>query len=182
MVAARPAIKFTYEDYRNTPEGERYELLDGELIMPPAPSIGHQRIDTSLGSLLHTFVKKMGLGEVFHAPTDVVFTDTNVVQPDILYVSNERSHVITTDNIRGAPNLIVEILSPSTARYDRTLKRTLYARHGVGEYWLADPHDKTVTVMLLGAGGFKVAAIYGEGDTLTSPTLEGLRLNLDEIF
>ncbi len=182
MVAARPEIKFTYEDYRNTREDERYELLDGELIMAAAPNMTHQRVIIRLGTRLHTFVEDRDLGESFHTPTDVVLSDTNVVQPDILYVSNERSHVITTDNIRGAPDLIVEILSPSTARYDRTLKRTLYARHGVREYWLADPYDKTVTVMLLGAGGFDVAAIYGEGDTLTSPTLEGLRLNLDEIF
>ena len=84
--------------------------------------------------------------------------------------------------MQGAPDLVVEILSPSTAGRDRTLKRSLYARHGVGEYWLVDPDDETVTVMALGEGGFETAAVYRKGQTLTSSTLPGFAVGLDEIF
>ncbi len=174
MVSPNPAIKFTYEDYQHTPEDQRFELLDGELTMVPAPNLRHQRIGTRLGALLHAFVQERDLGEVFHAPCDVVLSNTDVVQPDLLFVSEERAHLLLGgDNVLGAPDLVVEILSPSTAGRDRTLKRALYAKHGVKEYWLVDPDARTVTVLRLGAGDFEVAAIYGEGQTMASPTLSG---------
>ncbi len=174
MVSPNPAIKFTYEDYQHTPEDQRFELLDGELTMVPAPNLRHQRIGTRLGALLHAFVQERDLGEVFHAPCDVVLSNTDVVQPDLLFVSEERAHLLLGgDNVLGAPDLVVEILSPSTAGRDRTLKRALYAKHGVKEYWLVDPDARTVTVLRLGAGDFQVAAIYGEGQTMASPTLSG---------
>ena len=182
MVITAPVRKLTYADYCRTPDDERYELLDGELIMVPAPSTGHQRIDTKLGWRLAQFVEQKSLGEVFFAPCDVVLSDINVVQPDLLFVSNARAHIITADNVQGPPDLVVEILSPSTAHRDRTLKRTLYAQYGVPEYWLVDPDARTVTVLRLGAAGFTVVAQYGAGDTLTSPTLPGFTVNLDDIF
>ena len=124
MLSPNPAVKFTYEDYQHTPEDKRYELLDGELIMVPAPNLEHQRIGIRLGALLHGFVQERGLGEVFHAPCDVVLSNTDVVQPDLLFVSNERAHLLLGGaNVLGAPDLVVEILSPSTAGRDRTLKR-----------------------------------------------------------
>ena len=183
MITPNPAIKFTLEDYKHTPDDKRYELLDGELIMAPAPNLGHQRIDMNLGSSLHAFVKERGLGEVLSAPCDVVLSNTDVVQPDLLFVSREREHILLGgENVLGAPDLVVEILSPSTAGRDRTVKSALYARHGVSEYWLADPEARTIMVMLLGEAGFEVEAIYGKGHTLTSPTLRGFEVNLDEIF
>ncbi len=182
MVIAPPTIKRTYADYCRTPDDERYELLDGELVMVPAPSTGHQRIDTRLGALLHVFVNEKDLGEVFHAPFDVVLSETDVVQPDLLFISNERAYIITPANARGAPDLVVEILSPSTATRDRTRKRALYARYGVREYWLVDPDTRTVTVLLLDDGAFAEVARYGAGQTLTSPTLAGFTANLDDIF
>ena len=183
MTIPNPAIKFTYEDYRHTPDDKRYELLDGDLIMAPAPSIGHQRVDMKLGSLLHAFVNERRLGEVLSAPCDVVLSNTDVVQPDLLFVSRERAHIlIGGDNVQGAPDLVVEILSPSTASRDKTLKRSLYARHGVLEYWLVDPNVQTVDVMVLGDGGLETVAVYGKDQTLTSPMLEGLAVDLDEIF
>ncbi len=183
MVSPNPAIKFTYEDYQHTPEDQRFELLDGELTMVPAPNLRHQRIGTRLGALLHAFVQERDLGEVFHAPCDVVLSNTDVVQPDLLFVSEERAHLLLGgDNVLGAPDLVVEILSPSTAGRDRTLKRALYAKHGVKEYWLVDPDARTVTVLRLGAGDFEVAAIYGEGQTMASPTLSGFRADLDEFL
>ena len=144
MVGVRPATKLTYEDYRKTPDDERWELLNGELIMPPSPTIAHQRVSRRLERRLDTFVEERGLGEVFYAPCDVVLSDVNVVQPDLLFVSTEQAHIITRENIRGAPDLVVEILSPSTASRDWRDKLDLYAEHGVKEYWVVDPDAQRV--------------------------------------
>ena len=183
MLSPNPAVKFTYEDYQHTPEDKRYELLDGELIMVPAPNLGHQRIGIRLGTRLYTFVEARGLGEVFFAPCDVVLSNTDVVQPDLLFVSNERAYLLLGGaNVLGAPDLVVEILSPSTAGRDRMLKCALYAKHSVKEYWLVDPDARTVTVLRLGEDAFEVEAIYGEGQTMTSPMLAGFAVNLNEIF
>ena len=182
MAVPNPQIKFTYEDYVNTPEDKRYELLDGDLIMTPAPGELHQRVSILLGWRLVQFVTGHGLGRVYQAPFDVVLSNTDVVQPDLLFVSAKRAHVITPANVRGAPDLVVEILSPSTAERDRTLKRTLYARHGVSEYWIVDTEAGNITVLLLRRGGFEVAGVYGEGDTLTSPALPGFALSIDDLW
>ncbi len=183
MIPPNPAVKLTYEDYRHTPEDQRFELLDGELIPAPAPNLRHQRIGTRLEALLHAFVQHEGLGEVYPAPCDVVLSNTDVVQPDLLFVSDERGHLLLGgDNVLGAPDLVVEILSPATAGRDRTLKRALYARHGVKEYWLVDPDARTVTVLGLGAGDFEVVGVYGEGQTMSSPTLSGFSAGLDEFL
>ena len=183
MLTPNPAIKFTYEDYKHTPDDKRYELLDGELIMAPAPNLGHQDVAARLGWRLMRFVEEKDLGKAFPAPCDVVLSNTDVVQPDLLFVSREREHVLLGgENVMGPPDLVVEILSPSTSARDRTVKSVLYARHGVSEYWLADPEAKTITVMLLGESGFELEAIYGKGQTLTSPTLRGFEVDLDEIF
>ena len=183
MATATIAIKpkLTYEDYASLPDDERYELINGELIPMPSPKKIHQRLILDLSWILRR-LEEMGLGELFIAPFDVILSRFNVVQPDLFFVSGARAHIITEDNIRGAPDLVVEILSPSTADYDRTTKRNLYARHGVGEYWLIDPYAKTVTVLTLGANGYDTYAVFGEGDTLTSPTLAGFALNLSDLF
>ena len=175
--------KLTYEDYLNTPDDERYELINGELIMAPSPRWAHQYADMEIGSILHTFVKRHNLGVVCSAPFDVVLSDTDVVQPDLLFVSRERLHIITENNIQGAPDLAVEILSPSTSARDRGYKRDLYAKHGVKEYWQVDTDAKRITVLSLNADGdYDVVAVYGVGQTLVSPLLPGFALNLDEIF
>ena len=174
--------KFTYQDYLKTSDDERYELLDGELIIMPAPSIAHQHVAMKLGTRLDTFVEEGNLGVVYSAPTDVVLSDTDVVQPDLLFISLERSHIITPANIQGAPDLIVEIRSDSTAERDGTLKRELYAEHDVKEYWLVDPEAMTIIVLLLGEGGYAEVAAHRMGQALTSPTLRGFSVDLDEIF
>ena len=181
MVSVKIKNKFTYEDYKNAPDDRRYELLDGELILVPAPNMFHQTTSKKLFWKLQP-VEERGLGWVFYAPTDVKFTNTDTVQPDMVFVSSERSHIITEDNIRGAPDLVIEILSPSTAARDRTFKRALYERHGVNEYWMVDNDARNITVLLLGESGYELAGIYGEGQTLTSPTLSGFSLDLDDIF
>ena len=174
--------KLTYADYVETSDDERYELLNGELVMPPAPLTGHQMISIALASRLYLYVKEQGLGTVVAAPTDVVLSDMDVVQPDVLFVSSRRSHILTRENVRGAPDLVVEILSLATAERDRTIKLDLYARHGVKEYWIVDPDTGTITVLLRGEGSFEIVGIYGEGQTLRSPTLAGFSVALDAIF
>ena len=182
MATPTPAIKFTYEDYRNAPEDRRYELLDGDLVMTPAPREAHQRISGRLNMLLLQAADRFGAGRVYAAPFDVVLSDTDVVQPDLLFISNEREHIITEENVQGAPDLVVEILSPSTADRDLTFKRALYARHGVKEYWLVDTDAKTVTVLVRDTQGFAEIGVCGEGQTLESPTLTGFTIASDEIF
>ncbi len=174
--------KLTYEDYLKTSDDERYELLDGELITMPAPSIAHQHVAVKLATRLDTFVEDKDLGVVYFAPTDVVLSETHVVQPDLLFISSERAGIVTSANIQGAPDLLVEIRSDSTAERDETRKRQLYAEYGVREYWLVDPEARTITVLPLGADGYAERATYTEGQTLTSSTLEGFSANLDEIF
>ena len=182
ITAVKPKPKLTYEDYASLPDDERYELIDGELIPMPSPSVFHQLLIFSIGVPLREFVRRLSLGEVIPAPIDVVLSATDVVQPDIIFISNARSHIIAEANIRGAPDLAIEIISPSTQRRDRIVKRNLYARHGVREYWLIDPYGKTVTVLILGANGYDTYAVFGEDDTLTSPTLPDFALNLSDLF
>ena len=182
MTIPNPLIKFTYVDYLNAPEDKRYELLDGDLLMTPAPTEIHQRVATLLGWKVAQFVTENGLGRVYVAPFDVVLSDYDVVQPDLLFVSDGRAHIVTADNVRGAPDLVVEILSPSTAERDRTFKRSLYARHGVSDYWIVDTAARNVTVLLLREGGFGMAGMYGAGETLTSPALPGFALNVDDML
>ena len=150
--------------------------------MVPSPNWQHQRTELKLGARVIWFVERYELGEVATAPTDVVLSDTEVVQPDVLFVSRERTHIIAQDGIHGAPDLVVEILSPSTARRDLTFKRRLYAKHGVKEYWQVNIDERRVTVLSLGNGDYEVAAVYGSGETLTSPVLPGFALVIDEIF
>ena len=182
MVTQTTRTRLTYEDYKLTPDDVRYELLDGELILSPSPRTAHQRTSRNILVPLTIFVEQNELGEVFDAPYDVVLSDFNVVQPDILFVSNDRTNIVTDDNIQGAPDLVIEILSPSTARRDRTQKRDIYAQHNVKEYWQGDTDAKEVTVLTLEDGVYRVAGVYTEGQTLTSPLLPGFRLNIDDIF
>ena len=182
MTQQKPKIKFTVADYMTTPEDRRYQLLDGDLILAPAPTIRHQRILRRLAVLLDELAVENGLGEVFLAPCDVVLSNYDVFQPDILFVSNERRGLITEANIQGAPDLVVEILSAATEHYDRGYKRTLYARHGVREYWLVDPATETVEVLVEGDEGLTSTDTFGLTDTLVSPLLPGLSVDLGQIF
>ena len=176
------AVRLTYQDYANTPEGERYELIDGELITVTSPNIAHQDNRMELGYRMTNFVKMNDAGVVYIPPTDVVLSDNDVVQPDIMFISKERDHIITYANIQGAPDLVVEILSPSTARRDWGVKRELYAKHGVKEYWIADPANKIVWVMPLRNGVLEVQQTCHPGDTIASNVLAGFTVKVDDIF
>ena len=177
--------KYTYEDYLNTPEGERYELLDGELILVASPNMAHQGNQARLGARMFIFSEDNDLGRVFFSPTDVVLSDdsgTDVVQPDVLFISKEREGIITAANVQGAPDMVVEILSPSSSRRDWKYKRELYAKYGVEEYWIVDPTNRIVSVTLLKDGVLEIAGAYVEGDALNSAALEGFRVEVEDIF
>ena len=183
MATTRPAVKFTCNDYQTAPADTRYELLDGDLLMVPAPNLKHQEVQGQLQIELGLFLRKRQLGRLFAAPCDVILSDNDVVQPDLVFVSHEREHLLANgQNVRGAPDLVIEILSPGTAEKDRGYKRTLYARHGVAEYWLVDPVAETIQIQRQRAGALTPTDTFGRGDTLRSPELPGLEVKLDDIF
>ena len=175
-------VRQTYKDYCATPEDERYELLNGNLMMVPAPNMKHQWVLINFARELGNFAQQHKLGKVYVAPCDVFLSDTDVVQPDVLFISQAREHTITDDNVRGAPDLVIEILSPSTADRDRGYKRDLYGRHGVLEYWIVDPVAETVAVHRQGKGRLELVETLGLGDTLRTALLDGLQLKLDDVF
>ena len=181
MVQVKPKAKLTYDEYANLPGDERYELIDGELVLVASPSERHQWTATRLYRLM-LLAEDRGLGWVYFAPFDVVLTDNDVVQPDLLFISKERADILTEANVQGAPDLVVEILSPSTSRLDRTRKRELYERHEVKEMWLVEPEERKVWVLLLQDGKLEVAGEYGEGRGFSSATLGGLTIELDDVF
>ena len=182
MVQPEPRLKFTVKDYMSTPDDKRYQLLDGEMILMPSPVTKHQDIVARIFLALNQFVHDHSHGRVFFAPLDVVLSNHDVAQPDVLFVSNARSAIITEANIQGAPDLVVEILSPGTLVYDRGYKQALYGRHGVQEYWLVDPDAETVEVLTLGDQGLTPLATYRRGDLIASHLLEGLALEMNQVF
>ena len=174
-------VRHTYQDYLALPNAaDRCELIDGEYCIMPSPNEAHQDCVLMFAILLRRFVVNGGLGKVFIAPFDVILSPYDVFQPDVIFLSNERMRMRTGDNIRGAPDLVVEVLSPSTAARDRGVKRDRYARFGVREYWIADLEARAIEVLVANGDGFATAGVYGEGDTLLSPLLAGLRLDVSE--
>ena len=177
-------LKLTFEDYLGFPDdGRRHELLDGQHAVTPAPGRRHQAVSRWLVHHLSAWTVEHG-GEVFAAPFDVLLSDVDVVQPDVLYVSPERASILTDANARDAPDLVIEILSEATRRRDEVTKRHLYARHGVAEYWIVDPVLETVKVYRDPAVGFAEPQILSResGDALESPLLPGFTLGLERVF
>jgi Uma2 family endonuclease len=174
--------RLTYNDYCLLPNnGRRYEIIDGELFVTPSPRRAHQNVVTQLSYYLVEFVKREGGGRVYVAPFDVVFSFHDVVEPDILYVAKERAPVVTEKNVQGAPDLVVEVLSETTAEIDRTTKLKLYARYGVQEYWLVDPEQCTAEIYRREARGFERVASLQPSDSLTTPLLPGFSLLLGDL-
>lgn len=176
-------LRLTYADYCRMPSGERYELVEGDLRkMTPAPSVFHQKVSGRIEKALRHWVENRDLGEVYDAPIDVVLSEHNVVQPDILYVSLERLGIIKEACIRGAPDLVIEILSPSTAELDQVTKRRIYGRYGVREFWIVDPDGHSIEVAAHNGRELATVQVYPLGTTLESPLLDGFRLKIDEVF
>lgn len=148
-----PSTKITWRDVLEMPEdGKRYEAIGGELYVSPPPKLPHQWVSARLFAELYDLLVRPGYGQVFHAPIGVEFPTEEGVQPDILFVSKERLRILREDGIEGPPDLVIEILSPGTARRDRTVKRYLYERQGVPEYWIVDLDAKQVEVWHFAAG------------------------------
>jgi Uma2 family endonuclease len=178
-----PGPRFTYEDYRYLPDDKRYEIIEGELLLTPSPSFRHQDILGELFLHLRAFVREKGLGKVVAAPMDVVLSHDNVVQPDILFLSRDRLSLAEgSHGVQGAPDLVVEILSPSTAGRDKVLKRTLYGKYGVREYWMVDPGASTVEILTPAPAGLETWRVFPVGTDLTSPLLAGFTLPVEQIF
>jgi Uma2 family endonuclease len=162
----------------------RVEYLNGDIVMTPARSPHHQIVSTNLLLLLGHFAMQKGLGLVLPAPLDVVLSrEAQIAQPDLVFISKERApKLVTRAAISGAPDLVVEIISPSTARADRKIKLPLYARYGVAEFWLVDPEDRSVEVFTLDGETYRIAGIYLAGDTVTAGRFAEAQVAVDAIF
>jgi len=179
----RISTKFTYEDLKLIPpDRNRYEIVDGELFVSPAPKTLHQRVVANLLTMLHQHVRRRRLGEVFVAPVDVVFAKGTVLEPDVLFISTSRLHYIGEDNLSGPPDLAVEVISESTKRLDREVKLKQYAVYGVSEYWMVDPDGNSVEVFRLQGEEYELAEHLGFGDTLTSPLFPGLKIAVASLW
>ncbi len=183
----RPAgVKLTYDDFLLFPDdGKRHELIDGEHYVTATPNTRHQQICGDLFALIWNYLEAHPIGRAFGVPLDVVFSPFDVVEPDIQYLSNERAaEVITPQHVRGAPQLIVEVASPSTRKRDETIKRHLYERAGVSEYWIVDPDIDVIRVYKRAGEGFgrPIELSREAGDVLTTSLLPGLEPPLARIF
>ena len=173
----------TYEDYVCLPDdGKRYEILEGELEVTPAPVPRHQDVSRNMVRVLHGYVRCEGAGKVYHAPIDVVLDEHNIVQPDILFISTPRLHIIGERNIQGMPDLIVEILSPITQRRDRVLKLQMYARHGLMHYWLLDPAQQTLEAFDLDRGTYRLTEALVDEASFEPQLFPGLTIDLAEVW
>lgn len=175
--------KLTYDDLRLFPnDGKRHELIDGEHIMTPAPRTKHQRASMNLAARLYNFVQSQKLGHLFTAPFDIVFSDFDVTEPDLVFISRARENILTEDNVRGAPDLVVEILSPSTAEMDRKAKFTLYEKYGVREYWIVSPEAENVQIFALRAKGYELLGNFTGEQQVRSEVLSGFTCAAEEVF
>lgn len=181
MLRSKP--KKTVDDYMALPiEGAGVELIRGEFAVSPSPGSRHQRVLWKLAAALDDYLKRTQAGECLFSPMDVILAEDVVVQPDLLFVRSERRSIIS-DRVRGAPDLAIEVLSPATLDRDRFVKRDLYERHGVAEYWIVDPDARTVEVFSLRDGAYGPAAIFEAGETIdATPVLPGIALPLGPLW
>lgn len=173
----------TAEDFESFPDdGNRYEIIGGQLIVSPSPTYPHQRASMKLGNAIDSYLTREGMGEIVAAPMDVLLSSNDVVQPDLLVVLNERSAIIQHGRVVGAPDLVVEILSPSSIETDFLRKSKLYEQAGVREYWIVNPEGETVSVQTLEGDRYLLTGEYGRDDTLRSTVIDGFDLELATIF
>ena len=178
--------RLTYADFRRFPsDGQRHELIDGEHAVTPAPSFRHQELSLRLILALGNFLDANPIAVVCHAPFDCVFSLFDVVEPDLLVVTNDQREILTKRNVRGAPALVIEILSPSSSARDKRSKRALYERVGVREYWVVDPDNDCISVHRLERPGrfhFPETLTAANADSLATPLLPGFALNVKKLF
>jgi Uma2 family endonuclease len=177
--------RLTYDDLARMPDdGMRHEIIDGVHYVTPAPVLRHQRLVLRLLLAIGNYLEaNPGVGEVFGSPVDTVFTQWDVVGPDLAFVADDQRSILTEPNIQGAPALVVEVLSPGTRKRDLGVKKDLFDRGGVREYWIVDPKANTVTVYRRSVGGLtKVQSLPDDAAALTTPLLPGFSLSLQRLF
>lgn len=182
MAAVTTRKRMTYADYLKIDDNNRYEILNGELCMVPAPSTDHQGVSRNLEFLIWNFVKEKRLGKVFDAPIDVVFDDDEVFQPDIVFITSENQGIIRKTAIHGIPDLIVEIVSPSSAFYDTVEKKEIYRKYGVKEYWILFPEERVIEVLTLEKGEYLEFCKSKREGIVKSKILEGLEIDSKDVF
>ena len=171
-------IVLTYEDYAALPnDGKRYELHEGELSVTPAPGTRHQQIIGSLYLILAPHVRASGHGELLLSPFDCIMSDITVVEPDLVYLDDERRRLLRERGLEGAPTLAIEVISPSTGRIDRRTKMGLYARHDVTWYWIVDPDARTIEAYRLEAGAYRLDSSLGGAAPRALPPFPELSLD-----
>ena len=179
-------MKLTYDDFVLFPDdGLRHELIDGEHYVTPSPNTKHQSVSINLTVLIGSWLEQNPIGRLFHAPFDVVFSKFDVVEPDLLYLSNARAaDSLTPLHVRGVPELVIEIGSPGTRKRDETIKRRLYERMGVSEYWFVDPEMDAIRVYRREGDVFAcvVELSASAGDVLTTALLPGLEIPLSRVL
>lgn len=185
--AEKTKKSYTYDDYLKVDDGNRYELIEGELVLTPSPGTRHQLLVGRLFKIFDHHVQKTGSGKVFFAPLDVVLDEPvkkNTFQPDVIFISNDRLDIIEETRINGAPDLVVEVLSPATIRRDRGKKSRRYFLSGVREYWLVDPQEQMLEVFVPGEKDWQRTGVYEEEDDefIVSTVLPGLEIKPRDIF
>ncbi len=176
-------IVLTYDDYCLLPDDRnRYEILDGELSVTPAPRTKHQSISSHLHRILANHVVANQLGEIYAAPTDLILALTTVVQPDLIFIGNDRRHIITERAIEGPPTLLIEILSPTTYRTDRLTKAQLYAKHQVPHYWLIDPDQRILEAYEVVIDHYDLVARAQNAEVFTPSLFPGLSVQLADLW
>jgi len=173
---------YAYEDYAKLPEGAPYQLVGGRLVMTLAPSTHHQDTSMRLSVKLAGLVMEKDLGKVFCAPIDVYFEETETYQPDIIFISKQRVHIIESERVKGAPDLVVEILSSSTVYYELRKKFKIYEKHGVKEYWIVDPESKSIIIYENRAGKFVQAQEVEEKGKVESKVISGFELEAESMW
>lgn len=182
-MALRSRVRFKATDIWDAPDdGYRYEVIDGELFLSPAPDWGHQRSIGELHAYLWQHIRPLGLGEVVESPVGVVLDEETAVQPDLVYIARERLHIISERGVDGAPDLVVEALSPSTRARDLGVKMRRYAGAGIPHYWTLDHHDRTLCAYRLGAGEYDLVATCGPGSVFEPELFPGLRIPVDDLW
>lgn len=177
---ARSRTKLTYDDYCCYPnDGRRHEIIDGVHYVNPAPSTYHQHVSKRLQYQLYTKIELAGHGVMYDAPVDVHLTDHDVVQPDLVVILNAKKNIVTPAKVKGVPDLLVEILSPSSIDHDRLRKRNLYERCGIPEYWILDPFDHKLEQLVLRGGSYELEP---ESNTVRPTFIEGIVIPLSEVW
>ena len=176
--------KITVEEFfeMELEEGYFYELINGQIVKKQAPSPPHQEAVTNASTLINNFIKEKDLGKCYVSPIDVFFDKHNNTQPDVLFIKKDRLFIITRDGIMGQPDLIVEVLSPSTYRNDRTSKKDLYCQFGVPEYWIVDPNNQAIEVYTLENNSYTMSSFAIETGEIESKVLEGFKMNIVSVF